>query len=173
MGVAHTTVQRYLDILTETFMVRSLSPWLANIKKRQIKSPKIYIRDSGILHCLLQVRNISELKLHPKLGASWEGFAIEEISRYLNLRTEESYFWGVHEQSELDLLTEIKGNRVGFEFKFNDAPSLNSSMKNAMRTLKLHKIWIIYPGSKYYDLSPDIHVAPLSSIVETKTFKFT
>jgi len=168
LGVGHTTARRYLDILTGTFMIRELTPWIENINKRQIKSPKIYFRDSGIFHSLLGILNLQDLKNHPKLGASWEGFALEEIIRKYHAEPEECYFWGVHGQGELDLLIFKNGKRLGFEFKYSDAPRLTSSMQFAQETLRLDKLTVIYPGKNHYYLTPDIEVIGFESYLMDK-----
>lgn len=161
LGAAHTTMRRYLDILTGTFMVRELTPWIENIKKRQIKSPKIYFRDSGIYHTLLGIKDKDELFVNPKLGASWEGFALEAIIRHHQAKAEETYFWGIHAQAELDLLIIKDGKKLGFEFKFSDAPKLTSSLEIAEELLELDKLTIIYPGRTAYSLSKKVKVIGL------------
>lgn len=158
LGISDTTVKHYLDILTGTFMVRSLQPWFENISKRQVKSPKIYFRDSGLLHFLLGVEDHDDLLHHPKLGASWEGFALEEVIRANHADPEECFFWGVHGQVELDLLIFKKNKRLGFEFKFSDAPRLTTSLASACEHLKLDVLYVIYPGNKDYLLNNKIHV---------------
>ncbi len=163
LGVGHTTARRYLDILTGTFMIRELTPWFENINKRQIKSPKIYFRDSGIFHSLLGIHDMVALQNHPKLGASWEGFALEEIIRSHHAEPEECYFWGIHNQGELDLLIIKNGKRLGFEFKYSDAPLLTSSMQLAQDTLQLDKLTVIYPGKSAYRLTTKIEVMGLEN----------
>src|SRR3990167_6766730 len=118
LGIAHTTARHYLDILTGTFMIRELPPWIENIDKRQVKSPKIYFRDSGIFHSLLGTHTQEDIKRHPKLGASWEGFALEEVIRKHGTRSENCYFWATQSGAELDLLLLKDGKRLGFEFKY-------------------------------------------------------
>lgn len=166
LGIAHTTARHYLDILTGTFMIRELTPWIENIKKRQIKSPKIYFRDSGIFHSLLGIHDMNALQHHPKLGASWEGLALEEIIRAHHAEPEECYFWGIHNQGELDLLIIKNGKRLGFEFKYSDAPRLTSSMQLAQDTLKLDKLTVIYPGNSHYALTKDIKVMGLENYLK-------
>lgn len=161
LGVSDHTIRRYLDILCGTFMVRQLFPWFENIYKRQVKRPKIYIRDSGVFHHLLSIDSVESLLRHPKVGASWEGYALEQVIRAYQMPPENCYFWGVHEQGELDLLLFYKGKRLGFEFKFSDAPSLTSSMKQAIGILKLDQLTVIYPGHKTYRLGEKIEVRPL------------
>lgn len=161
LGISDHTIKHYLDILSGTFMVRILYPWFENIQKRQIKRPKIYFRDSGILHRLLDIQTEDQLLRTPKLGASFEGFAMEQIIRKFNKRPEDCFYWGIHQEGELDLLLNISGKRIGFEFKYLDAPSLTSSMKIAMDYLSLEKLFVIYPGTKHYKLSEMITVCPL------------
>ena len=165
LGVSDHTIRRYLDILCGTFMVRQLFPWFENIYKRQVKRPKIYIRDSGVFHHLLSIDSVESLLRHPKVGASWEGYALEQVIRAYQMPPENCYFWGVHEQGELDLLLFHKGKRLGFEFKFSDAPSLTSSMKQAIEILKLDQLTVIYPGHKTYLLSDKIEVRPLYPVI--------
>lgn len=161
LDVSDATVRRYLDILAGTFMVRRLQPWHANINKRQVKAPKVYFRDAGLLHHLWGITSMQELQTHPKLGASWEGFAMEEIMRRQSLRSEDVFFWGVHQQAELDLLVFEKGEPIGYEFKFSDHPKLSKSMIAAKELLGLKKLNIIYPGRVRFFLAEDIEVIPL------------
>lgn len=142
------TVKRYLDILSGTFMVRELKPWYENISKRQVKSPKIFFRDAGVLHTLLGIRSQEDLLRHPKLGASWEGLALEEVIRCNQVDQEDCYFWGIHSEAELDLLILKDGKRLGFEIKYNDAPTETRSMRKAMKYLNLDELTVIYPGKK-------------------------
>jgi predicted AAA+ superfamily ATPase len=161
LGSSEKTARRYLDILAGAYMVRVLPPWHENLKKRQIRSPKIYIRDSGILHSLLQLRTRNEMLGHPKLGSSWEGFAIEQILNRLNTR--DAYFWATHNGAELDLMVTIGGRRHGFEFKYSDAPRRRRSMRTALSDLALDHLWVVYPGNRTYQLDDDITVAPLGA----------
>jgi len=162
LGVADTTVARYLDILVGTFMVRRLLPWFENIGKRQIKRPKIYFRDSGILHLLLGLPGMEQMVTHPRLGASWEGFALEEIIRWTEASEEEVYFWGVHNQAELDLLLFLKGRRLGFEVKYTDAPRATASQQQAVAQLGLESLTIVVPGEADYPLGDRIRVLGLN-----------
>ncbi|RME93727.1 MAG: ATP-binding protein [Candidatus Hydrogenedentota bacterium] len=158
LGISESTVRRYLDILTGVFMLRQLKPWHENLKKRQVKSPKVYIRDSGVLHYLLEIRNQKFLYRHPKLGASFEGYILEEILR--NFPDYHPFFWATHAGAELDLLL-IKGRkRYGFEIKLSDAPTLTKSMQIAMNDLKLNQLTVLYPGNRAYPLSKKIMVQP-------------
>ncbi len=163
LGVSHTTVRRYLDILTGTFMVRELKPWFENLGKRQVKQPKIFMRDSGLLHSLLGITDEVSLMNHPKLGASWEGFALEQIILQHDARPEECYFWGVHNQGELDLLIVKDGKKHGFEFKFSQSPKLTSSIQMAMTSLALDSFEIIVPIKVNYPLAPGVVVRGLES----------
>jgi uncharacterized protein len=167
-GVADTTVRGYLDILTETFMVRQLTPWLENIKKRQLKAPKIYFRDSGLLHTLLDISNHTELIKHPKLGASWEGFALEEIIRGLEVEPEHCFFWGIHNQAELDLLIFKDGKRLGFEFKYSAAPTLSKSMQKAIEFLGLDCLTVIFPGQADFPLAKNVRAVGLEPYLRSK-----
>lgn len=161
LGVAPNTARAYLDALEQTFMVRRLMPWHANLGKRLVKTPKIYFRDSGMLHALLGIADPAALMTHPKLGASWEGFALEEIVGAQ--RPDQVYFYGVHSGSELDLLMMVRGRRIGVEFKRADAPRLSRSMRIAVEDLKLDELWVVYPGSRAYPLAERIQVRPLAS----------
>ena len=163
LGVSANTVRRYLDLLTGTFMVRQLQPWHENLGKRQVRAPKIYFRDSGLFHALLGIRTEADALTHPKLGASWEGYAIEQAIQHH--QPDEVYFWGTHNGAELDLLMFKSGRRFGIECKRADAPRLTPSMHIAMRDLKLDSLTVLYPGSKSYALAENIHVQPLATMV--------
>lgn len=158
LGFSHTTSRNYLDILSGTFMVRELSPWFENIGKRQVKTSKIYFKDTGILHALLGIGDEKQLNNHPKLGASWEGLALEEVLRFHQVPPEEAYFWEVHGQGELDLLLMIQGKKMGFEFKFSDHPTLTKSMQLAVNLLSLDQLTIITPGKDNYPLASNVRV---------------
>lgn len=164
LGVSDHTVQRYLDLLSGTFMVRQLRPWHYNTKKRLIKRPKIYFRDSGILHALFSLENKKDVSAHPKLGASWEGFALEEVIRNLQLKEEEASFWGVHTGGEIDLVFNRKGKMYGVEIKYAQAPSMTPSMHSVFTELPLKHLWVVYPGRESYPLSHDVKVIPLSEV---------
>lgn len=163
LGVNESTVRRYLDWLTQTYMVRQLQPWHENLGKRQVKSPKIYFRDSGLLHTLMGVRSEADLVRHPRMGASWEGFALEQVLRLA--RPDDAYFWATHTGAELDLLMFKHGRRVGVEFKYMDAPRLTPSMRSAMTDLKLDALYVVYPGDRRYTLAERIEAVPLSTFV--------
>lgn len=156
LGLTHKTIQHYADILTGTFMIRQLKPWYENINKRQVKSPKVYIRDTGIFHALLNIKNHAELLIHPKLGASWESFALEQLITAHQAQTEDCYFWASHQGAELDLLITKDNQRLGFEIKYTSAPKLTKSMQVAMDDLALDKMVVIYPGHTNYPLSNNI-----------------
>lgn len=164
LEISDHTAQRYLDLLSGTFMVRQLQPWHYNTKKRLIKRPKIYFRDTGILHALLYLEEKKDVLLHPKLGASWEGFALEEIIKIIQLRENEVFFWGVHTGAELDLVFHKKGKRFGAEVKYTQAPSITPSIRHALEELSLSHLWIIYPGKESYSLGKNITVIPLEEI---------
>lgn len=163
LGVAPNSARAYLDALSQTFMVRQLQPWHADIGKRQVKSPKLYFRDSGIFHRLQGITSWADLQTHPKLGASWEGFALEQVLRAME--PDEAYFWAVHSGSELDLLMIRNGRRTGVEFKRGDAPRMTRSMAIALADLELDELIVIYPGSRAYELAEGVRVLPLSSLV--------
>ena len=163
LGVSQPTVRRYLDTLEGVFMMRQLRPWHANLKKRQVKSPKVYFRDTGLLHQLLGVRSERDLLTHPKLGASWEGYVIEEILKAV--RPNEAYFWATHGGAELDLLLLKDGRRVGVECKRVDAPRLTRSMRIALSDLQLEHLIVVYPGEQSYPLSERVTAVPLEMLV--------
>lgn len=163
-GVAHTTVQRYLDVLTETFMVRQLPPWHANLAKRQVRSPKVYLRDAGLLHTLLGVHTAQDLEGHPKVGASWEGLALGVVLDRLGARPGEVYFWGTHAGAELDLFVVRGGTRLGFEFKRTSAPTITASMRTALADLKLQRLDVIHGGRETFPLSDRIRAVPLDRV---------
>ena len=168
LGVADTTVSRYLDILTGTFMLRRLVPWFENMGKRQRRRPKIYFRDSGVMHSLLGISEHSQLQLHPKLGASWEGFALEEVIRAHRATEEEVFFWAVHQQAELDLLIFKDGRKLGFEFKYADGPRLTRSSRRAFELLGLDELQIVFPGQQRYPLADKIEAVGLARLIEDK-----
>ena len=164
-GAADTTVRRYLAVLEATFMVRQLQPWSENIKKRQVKAPKLYFRDSGIFHCLMGIDDRNALRNHPKLGPSWEGFAIEEIIRCHEVAEGQVYFWSVYGRAELDLLIIKSGKRLGFEVKYTDTPKLTRSLLTAQSDLNLDELSIIYPGTGTTPLAEGIKAIGLSDLV--------
>ncbi|MGR3319875.1 MAG: ATP-binding protein [Candidatus Anammoxibacter sp.] len=169
-GISDVTIRKYLEILEGTFMVRVLQPWYSNISKRVVKRPKIYLKDSGIFHALMSIENKDQLFTHNKLGASWEGFAIECATRSLNKRNEELFFWRTHSGAEIDLFWKDRGKSWGMEFKFSDAPKKTQSMTIAVKDLDLSKLWVIYPGKDQYPLDKNIEVFPLENIPVNWTY---
>ncbi len=164
LGVSEPTVKRYLDLLTGLFMVRQLHPWHENLKKRQVKAPKVYLRDSGLLHQLLGIRTEKDLLTHPKCGASWEGYAIEETLKAV--QPDEAYFWATHTGAELDLLLFKAGRRLGVEVKRADAPTLTPSMRIALHDLRLDHLTVLYPGTRCYTLAEHVDVVPLAALAK-------
>ena len=162
MGLSDKTVRSYLDILTGAFMVRQLQPWFENISKRQVKSPKVYLRDSGLLHALLGLPDRNSLTGHPSVGASWEGFALEQALRCL--RPLDPYFWATHRGAEVDLFFIHGGRRFAIEIKFNEAPKITRSMRSALEDLRLDHLWILYPGEERYAADERITVCPLADV---------
>lgn len=160
LGVSETTVRRYLDLLTDALMVRQLQPWHANLAKRQVKSPKIYVRDSGLLHQLLGIDSEKALLSHPKIGASWEGFVIEQL--LASEPHDEAYFWATHQGAEVDLILRRGDALYGVECKRADAPRMTPSMRIALEDLGLKRIAVVYPGSRRYVLSEAVDVVPLA-----------
>ena len=163
LAVSESTVRRYLDLMTGVFMVRQLPPWFENLGKRQVKAPKVYVRDSGLLHALLGIGTRRDLELHPKVGASWEGYAVEEVLKAL--RPDEAYYWATHQGAEIDLLLFKRGRRIGVECKRKDAPVLTPSMRIALTDLKLDELRVAYPGDKRYALAENVEVLPLAELV--------
>jgi len=162
LGVSEPTIRRYLDTLTAVFMVRQIPPWHENLAKRQVKSPKVYVRDSGLLHQLLGTRTQAELLRHPKVGASWEGYVVEQLLRIL--APDDAYFWAAHTGAELDLLLFHRGRRYGIEIKRADAPSLTRSMQTAITDLRLERLAVIYPGDRRYSLGSRVAAVPLQEV---------
>ena len=162
LGVSEPTARRYLDLLTGLFLVRQLQPWHENLKKRQVKAPKVYVRDSGLLHALLGLGTEREILSHPKAGASWEGYAMEEVLRAV--RPEAAHFWATHTGAELDLLLVVRGRRIGVEVKFQDAPRLTPSMRIALADLGLAHLVVIYPGDTRYPISDRVTAVPLAEL---------
>ena len=164
LGEAHTTVKRHLDILTGALMVRQLQPWHENLGKRQVKAPRIYFTDTGLLHAVLGLRSMDELEAHPRLGASWEGFAIGEVMARPALREAEWYFWRTHTGAELDLLAIRGRQRIGFEFKHGRSPGLTPSMRIALADLKLDRLVVVHAGSETYSLGDRVTACPLAAV---------
>ena len=164
LGLTDKTVRHYLDILTETYMVRQLQPWYVNIAKRQVRSPKIYIRDSGIFHSLLSITDKKTLWSHPKIGASWEGFMLEQILRRIGKF--DVYFWATYSGAEVDLILIAKGKKYGVEFKWNEQPYLTKSMQSAKHDLVLEKLWVVYPGKRAYKIDNQVIAVPSVDLSE-------
>ena len=163
LGVTEHTARRYLDILSATYVVRVLPPWFENLAKRQYKAPKVYIRDSGLLHSLLGVEDPEQLSAHPKLGASWEGFALEQILS--QAKGAQTFFWGTHAGAELDLLLIHRGKRYGVEFKYSSGPVMTKSLHSALADLGLEAAWIVYPGHDAYPVHEKVSVYPLDDVM--------
>lgn len=163
LGISEPTVRRYLDVLTQTFMLRQLQPWHQNLGKRQVKSPKLYFRDSGLLHALLGIGDFDALMAHPRSGASWEGFVVEQILRVA--QPDEAYFWATHNGAELDLLLFKGGRRIGVEVKRVDAPKITPSMQIALQDLQLDSLYVVYPGERRYRLSERIEAVPIAALL--------
>ena len=166
LGLSQPTVRSYLDLMTSAYMIRQLQPWHENLSKRQVKAPKIYVRDSGLLHTLLGLRSRRDLLTHPKLGASWEGFVIEQLLHAAE--PDQAYFWATHQGAELDLLMLRGSRRIGVEIKRSDAPSLTPSMRIAIEDLRLNKLWVIYPGRQRYDLNKGVTAIPFDEAIAMK-----
>ncbi len=162
LGASENTARHYLDVLSGAWAVRVLQPWFENLRKRQLKSPKIYVRDSGILHALLDLEHHDQLLGHPRAGASWEGFVIEQILALL--RQPEAYFWATHQGAELDLMIVRGGKRYGFEMKLSDAPVVTKSMRIALADLRLERLFVVYPGAESFPLDHDIDVVAIRDL---------
>jgi predicted AAA+ superfamily ATPase len=162
MGVSPHTTRKYLDALQQTYMVRVLQPWHENLGKRIVKSPKIYLRDSGLFHALQGIQDGTQLQMHPKIGASWEGFVVEEVLRVF--QPDQAWFYAVHAGSELDLFFLHGGLRIGVEVKREDAPRLTRSMHIAWQDLRLDRLFVVYPGERRYALGDGIECVPLTMV---------
>ncbi len=162
LSASEPTVRSYLDILCGTYLARRLQPWHTNLGKRELKAPKIYLRDSGLLHSLLGIKTRQELLSHPKLGASWEGFAVEQVLSLYG--QEDAYFWATHNGAELDLLLFRNGKAWGFEFKVGDGPQMTKSLQIALKDLQLERVWIVYPGEKRYPVHEKVEALPLKQL---------
>lgn len=165
LGSSEPTARRYLDILSGTYVVRQLPPWFENIGKRQVRSPKVYVRDAGLLHALLGIPDPAALQSHPKLGASWEGFCLEQILSLCGDR--DAWFWGTHGGAELDLLLRHGGRRLGVEFKFSDRPATTRSMRIALQDLALDHLYVVHPGAHAFALDESITAMPLPRLIDT------
>jgi predicted AAA+ superfamily ATPase len=164
-GVADTTVRNYLDLLASALVVRQILPWHENISKRQVKSPKVYIADSGLLHTLLSIKTRSDLERHPKIGASWEGFVIEQVIRWMGFRKEDCFFWATHAGAELDLLVVRGRDRLGFEVKLTSSPRVTPSMRSALSDLKLQRLYVIHSGEETFQLDRNIQALALPRLL--------
>ncbi len=164
LGEAHTTIKRHLDILSGAMMVRQLQPWFENLGKRQVKSPKVYVRDSGLLHALAGLSTQRAVEESPRLGASWEGFVVEEVVRLAGDRN--AYFWGTQAGAELDVLLLLGGKRYGVEVKYGDAPGVTKSMRIALADLKLEHLWVVYPGKESFPLERRVDLVSLAELRE-------
>jgi len=163
-GMTHASVKRYVDLLSDALVVWQLKPWFQNIGKRQVKAPKVYIKDSGILHGLLGIETMNGLENHPKIGASWEGFILSEILAKLSIEPDDAYFWATHSGAELDLLVFVDGHPYGFEVKRTTAPKIMPSMKNSLNDLSLKKLFVIHAGEHEFDLNENIRAIPSHQI---------
>jgi predicted AAA+ superfamily ATPase len=166
LGLSDVTMRHYLDVLASAFMVRVLAPFHENLAKRQVKAPKVYISDSGLLHALLGIPDRPALEIHPRLGASWEGFVIQEVIRHLRARREECYYWRTHDGAELDLLIMRGGRRFGFEIKRTDAPRITPSMRSALVDLRLDQLAVLHAGSTAYPLGNRIRAVPVTDLLK-------
>ncbi len=165
-GVADTTVRRYLDLLTAALVVRQLPPWFENVAKRQVRSPKVYFTDSGLLHTLLDLDTQAAVESHPQLGASWEGFMLAQIQTVVGARTDQCFFWATHAGAELDLLITAGTRRLGFEIKRTATPRLTRSLRSAIDTLKIERAWVIHGGNESFPLANDVEAVAASRILE-------
>ena len=168
LGVSESTTRRYLDLLTDAFMIRQLQPYHANLKKRQVKSPKVYVRDSGLLHQLLGIDSMKSLFSHPKVGASWEGFVIEQVLRMEP--HDEVFFWATHQGAEIDLILRRGDDLYGVECKRTDTPRLTPSIRIALDDLKLKHVFIIYPGIQRFPLTRQVEAVPLQALSKGESF---
>jgi predicted AAA+ superfamily ATPase len=164
LEITDKTVRHYVDVLEQAFMIRQLRPWHENLSKRQVKAPKLYVRDSGVLHELLGIHTARALDVHPKVGASWEGFALENVIRSLQLRAHDCHFWSTHADAELDLLAFRGAKRIGFEFKRTDSPKATKSMRIAREDLGLDHLWVVIPGTARFPLEKGIDVVGLEAV---------
>src|SRR4051812_6161451 len=172
-GVSDATVRHYLDLLSATFVVRQLAPWHENISKRQVKSPKVYVEDSGLLHTLLDIQTPDQLERHPKVGASWEGFGLGQVIEHLGARPQECFFWATYAGAELDLLVVRGAERRGFEFKRTTAPSLTPSMRTAVVDLKLDSLEVVHAGVDAFPLARNVRAMPLARLLEVRPLRGT
>ena len=165
-GVSDHTVRRYLDVLTSTLVVRLLPPWHENLGKRQVKAPRVYVRDSGLLHALLDIETSAQLERQTRIGASWEEFALENVIRHLGVDARQCNFWRAHTGAEIDLLVMHRGRRFGFEFKLTDAPGVTPSMRSALADLRPHALDVIHAGRETYPLAKNVRAVALERLLE-------
>lgn len=166
LGASEPTARHYLDLLCGTYVARRLQPWHTNLGKRELKAPKVYLRDQGLLHSLLGIRSRSELMGHAKLGASWEGFALEQV--LASCGQHDTWYWATHNGAELDLLLQRGGKNWGVEFKVGDAPEMTKSLHIALDDLKLERAWILYPGTRRYAVHERVDVLPLRQLAQIR-----
>lgn len=166
MGVSDLTARRYVDLLEGALMIRQLKPWHENLSKRQVKSPKLYFRDSGMLHLQLGIETSKQLDLHPRVGASWEGFILEQVRELFRAEPDECFFWRTERGAELDMLVLRRGRRWGFEVKRTTAPALTPSMRHALADLKLDGLWVVHAGEKTFSLASKVTAVAWSELKE-------
>jgi predicted AAA+ superfamily ATPase len=165
-GIGESSVRRYLDLLTDALVLRQLPPWYANLSKRQVRSPKVFVEDSGLLHALLGIESSEDLAGHPKVGASWEGFLVKEVIERLNARAEECFFWATHTGAEVDLVIMSGRRRLGFEVKRTTAPRLTRSMVGAIEDLELERLDVIHAGEATFPLSPKVRAVAARALLD-------
>jgi len=165
-GVTNKTVNHYLDVLTSSFVIHSLQPWHENLKKRQVKAPKVYFSDTGLLHSLLRLTTLADLESHPRVGASWEGFVIHQVIRHLGVNENECFFWATHAGAELDLMVGRGRRRWGFEVKRTSSPSITPSMRTALSDLKLQRLFVVHAGEQSFDMAKKIRAVALSHLLD-------
>ena len=171
-GIADTTVRKYLEILSGTFLIRLLQPWHTNTGKRLVKRPKIYIRDSGVFHSLQSISDTTSLQSNPMLGASWEGYALEAVTRLIQKRDEELFFYRTHNGTEIDLYFKENGRNIGIEFKYSDTPKNTKSIVEGIKELQLDKLFIVYPGDRRYQLNENVEIVGISHLSNKDVFNF-
>jgi len=165
-GVTNKTVNHYLDVLTSTFVVNPLQPWHENLKKRQVKAPKVYFSDTGLFHSLLRLTTLADLDAHPRVGASWEGFVIQQVIGHLGVTPDERFFWATHGGAELDLLIVRGRKRWGFEVKRTAAPTITPSMRTALTDLKLQRLFVVHAGEHSFDMTKKIRAIALPHLLD-------
>ena len=165
-GVTNKTVNHYLDVLTSTFVVNPLQPWHENLKKRQVKAPKVYFSDTGLFHSLLRLTTLADLDAHPRVGASWEGFVIQQVIQHLGVTPHERFFWATHGGAELDLLLVRGRRRWGLEVKRTSAPTITPSMRTALTDLKLQRLFVVHAGEHSFDMTKKIRAIALPQLLD-------